>query len=113
MDFSSVDKDLSLTTQNAKLVVPVDKYQYKGVARLKDGDVKDTEFAEMVAYRKAYRSFISYYITNYVKMYERLSAWLDCVTCNAKSDYSASGQIEQLISRYGELDDEIRALTRG
>lgn len=110
MDYSSLG-DISLDTQNPKLVVPVDRYEYTGVARLKNGDTSDVELAKQIAYKKAYRSFLSYYITNYNKMYDRLATWLDCVTCNAKSEYSAAGQIEQLITRYGELDAEIRAMT--
>ncbi len=111
MDNSGYTGDISLDTQDVKLVVPVDRYSYVGVARLKKGDTENVELAKQVAYKKAYRSFISYYITNYAKMYDRLGTWLDCVTCNEASDYSAAGQIEQLITRYGELDAEIRGMT--
>ena len=111
MDVASDKTKLSLDTQNPKLVVPVDRYLYYGTARLKKGDTNNIEFAKRIAYKKAYRSFLSYYITNYNKMYDRLATWLDCVTCNAKSEYSAAGQIEQLITRYGELDAEIREMT--
>lgn len=111
MDIVPLTGDISLDTQDVKLVVPVDKYVYSGTARLKKGDTEDIELAKKVAYKKAYRSFISYYITNYAKMYDRLGTWLDCVTCNEASDYSAAGQIEQLITRYGELDAEIRDMT--
>lgn len=110
MDNSGYTGDISLDTQDVKLVVPVDRYSYIGVARLKKGDTENVELAKQVAYKKAYRSFISYYITNYDKMYERLTSWLDCVTCNAASDYSAAGQIEQLCVRLEELDNEIRTL---
>lgn len=110
MDFASNDGDISLDTQDVKLVVPVDRYSYLGVARLKDGDKSDIEFAKQIAYKKAYRKYLSYYITNYNKMYDRLATWLDCVTCNERSDYSAEGQIFQLIARYQELSEEICAM---
>ena len=111
MYFAPLTSDLSLITQSPTLVACVDRYQYTGTARLKGGDANDIEFAKQVAYKKAYRSFITYYLTNYNKMYDRLTTWLDCVACNAKSEYSAAGQLEQLISRYEQLDAEIREMT--
>lgn len=111
MDFAPSTDNLSLITQNPTLVAHVDQYRYTGTARLRRGDISNVEFAKQVAYKKAYRSFITYYFTNYNKMYERLATWLDCVTCNAESEYSAAGQLEQLISRHGQLDAEIREMT--
>lgn len=111
MDFAPLASDLSLITQSPTLVAHVDQYWYTGTARLKRGDASDIEFAKQVAYKKAFRSFITYYFTNYNKIYERLATWLDCITCNARSEYSAAGQLEQLITRFGELDAEIREMT--
>ena len=104
---TTIDRD----TNNVLAIVNLDEYKYVGVANYKPSDVNDIEKAKRIAYRKAMRNYISYYLTNYDKTWTRLYTWLESVACNAKSDWTAAGQLEQLVERYNTLDKEIKQLT--
>lgn len=110
MVFEPWGQTLEKATNSVTTICMLHRHEYCGVAKLKDGDTVNIEFAKKIAFRKAYRQFISYYLTNYSKMYDRLGTWLDCVSCNEKSDWTQAGVIEQLVETYNELDEEIRAM---
>lgn len=54
------------------------KRDFKGVAKLKEGDVSDTELAKRIAYQKAIRQADSYFKNELKKYYATLlKAWVD------------------------------------
>lgn len=110
MKFEPWGQSLEKTTNSATTICLLHGHTYCGIAKLKDGDVTNLDFAKKIAYLKAYRQLISYYLTNYSKMYDRLSTWLDCISCNEKSDWSQAGIIEQLVNIYNEYDEQIKAM---
>lgn len=93
---------LEKATADPYIATNLEDYTYTGFVRLKDGDESDIEAAKSVAYKKAYRQFIGYYITNYSKLYTRLTAYAEDVW---------EDQIAQLIERYEDVDREIVEIT--
>lgn len=92
---------IEIATGNPNMIPRLEHYTYVGFVRLKDGDEVDIEKAKSIAYKKAYRQFIGFYKTNYMKLYERMLAYAEDVW---------QEQIAQLIERYEEVDEEITDL---
>lgn len=85
---------------NSYIYNPTD-YEYHGTAVLQVGDLNDIELAKTIAYKKAYRQFVSFYFACYSNLYERVMAYANDVWYN---------QIAQLSDRHLLVDGEIRGI---
>ena len=96
--------NLDRETNNSNIGCMLDKYEFTGIARLKGGDKSDIKLAKKIAYKKAYRQFVGYYISNFNKLYDRMGEWL-CSVCY--NPYNGNGVIDQLCKLYDRVDNDI------
>ena len=92
-----------ISGSNSYIYDPTD-YEYHGTAVLRVGDANDIEFAKAIAYRKAYRQFVGFYLACYTNLYDRVMAYAGDVWYN---------QIAQLSDRYLLCDNEIANKVEG
>ena len=76
-------------------------WDFTGVARYKDGDVKDSKLARTVAFEKAYRLALKHYYRDYNEVVEKMKDYLEKV---------ALKWVEDLRVREEKHDQKLRSL---
>lgn len=94
-------RNVGKSSQSKNYIYNPNNYEFHGIARLKDGDECDLKFAKTVAYKKAFRQALKFYMKSYSDMYEYLMNYVDDIWLE---------QICQISDKILEVEDEISEL---